>query len=133
MHTGKRPGVPEVNVWGISDKDLFLEANELFREKDKPFFAYIQTSGNHRPYNKTIPMADSDFVKIAVPEAELKRYGFESIDELNCFWYPVYFIQKFMEAATQEKNFHNQVFFSQKMRQDEAEKEKKDPPDRQPG
>ncbi|MFN8290302.1 MAG: sulfatase-like hydrolase/transferase [Chitinophagaceae bacterium] len=25
MHTGKRPGIPEVNVWGISDKELFLK------------------------------------------------------------------------------------------------------------
>lgn len=110
MHTGKRPGVPEVNVWGISDKELFLEANEIFKKKDKPFFAYIQTSGNHRPYNKTIPVTDSDFVRVTVPEAELKRYGFESIDELNCFRYSDYCIQKFMEAAQQEKYFHNTIF-----------------------
>jgi len=110
MHTGKRKGIPEVNVWGISDKDLFLEANELFRKKDKPFFAYIQTSGNHRPYNKTIPASDTGFIKVFVPDEELKRYGFESIDEFNCFRYSDYCIKKFMEAAQQEKYFQNTIF-----------------------
>jgi phosphoglycerol transferase MdoB-like AlkP superfamily enzyme len=110
MHTGKRPGVPEVNVWGIGDKDLLLEAHEVFSKKDKPFFAYIQTSGNHRPYNKTIPATDTDFVKVFVPEEELKRYGFESIDEFNCFRYSDYCIRKFIEAAQKERYFQNTIF-----------------------
>jgi phosphoglycerol transferase MdoB-like AlkP superfamily enzyme len=110
MHTGKRKNVPEVNVWGISDKNLFLEANDVFRQKDKPFFAYIQTSGNHRPYNKTIPATDTDFERVFVPDEELKRYGFESIDEFNCFRYADYCIRKFMEAAQKEKYFHNTIF-----------------------
>jgi phosphoglycerol transferase MdoB-like AlkP superfamily enzyme len=110
MHTGKRKNIPEINVWGIGDKDLFLEANHVFRQMDKPFFAYIQTSGNHRPYNRTIPAADTDFVKKFVPDAELKRLGFESLDELNCFRYADYCIQKFIEAAQKEKYFHNTIF-----------------------
>lgn len=110
MHTGKRKSVPEVNVWGISDKELFLEANEVFRQKTTPFFAYIQTSGNHRPYNKTIPESDTDFVKIDVPEEELKKYGFESLDEFNCFRYSDYCMKKFIQAAQQEKYFDNTIF-----------------------
>jgi phosphoglycerol transferase MdoB-like AlkP superfamily enzyme len=110
MHTGKRKNVPEVNVWGISDKDLLLEANGVFRQKDKPFFAYIQTSGNHRPYNKTIPANDLDFERVFVSDVELKRYGFESIDEFNCFRYADYCIRKFIEAAQKEKYFHNTIF-----------------------
>ena len=93
MHTGKRPGVPEVNVWGISDKDLFLEAHEVFKKKEEPFFAYIQTSGNHRPYNKSIPESDTAFKPVFVPDEELKKYGFESIDEFNCFRYSDYCIR----------------------------------------
>ncbi|MEI9958201.1 MAG: sulfatase-like hydrolase/transferase [Ferruginibacter sp.] len=42
-----------VDVWGISDKNLFLEANSVLKEQSKPFFAVIQTADNHRPY--TIP------------------------------------------------------------------------------
>jgi phosphoglycerol transferase MdoB-like AlkP superfamily enzyme len=110
MHTGKRPGIPDVNVWGISDKHLFAEANETFRKKTAPFFAYIQTSGNHRPYNKTIPVDDTDFVRINVPEETLKKYGFESLDEFNCFRYSDYCIQKFMEAAQKETYFQNTIF-----------------------
>ncbi|MGQ0739799.1 MAG: LTA synthase family protein [Bacteroidota bacterium] len=110
MHTGKRKNIPEVNVWGISDKELFLEANEVFKQKDKPFFAYIQTSGNHRPYDKTMAKTDTDFVKLEVPEEDLKKYGFESIDEFNAFRYFDYCIREFMEAAEKENYFHNTIF-----------------------
>lgn len=110
MHTGKRSGIPDVNVWGISDKHLFAEANETFRKKTAPFFAYIQTSGNHRPYNKTIPVDDTDFVRVNVPEETLKKYGFESLDEFNCFRYSDYCIQKFLEAAQKETYYQNTIF-----------------------
>ncbi len=110
MHTGKRDNLDEVNVWGISDKQLFLEANETLKKTDKPFFAYIQTSGNHRPYNRSIPVSDSDFTRKFVPDPELHKYGFESLDEYNCFRYSDYCIQKFIEAAQKENYFHNTIF-----------------------
>ncbi|MBM3416159.1 MAG: hypothetical protein FJY20_06865 [Bacteroidetes bacterium] len=109
-HIGKRPGVPEVNVWGISDKELFLEANSVFRQLNRPFFAYIQTSGNHRPFDRTMASTDTDFVKLKIENDELKKYGFESIDEFNAFRYFDYCVQKFIEAAQQEKYFHNTIF-----------------------
>ncbi len=110
MHTGARQNVPDVNVWGISDKDLFFEANDEFRKADKPFFAYIQTAGNHRPYNKTIPATDAGFIRIKANVDELARYGFESEDEYNCFRYSDYCFQKFIEAASKEKYFANTIF-----------------------
>lgn len=110
MHTGQRKGIPEVNVWGISDKELFLEANNVFKSKDKPFFAYIQTAGNHRPYNKTIPVTDTDFKRKSVPDEEIIKYGFESLDEYNCFRYSDYCFQQFIEAARKEKYFQNTIF-----------------------
>lgn len=109
-HTGKRKDIPDVNVWGIGDKDLFLEANDVFRKKDKPFFAYIQTSGNHRPYNQTIPENETGFEKKFVSDDELNKYGFESLDEYNCFRYSDYCIQKFLEAAQKEAYFSNTIF-----------------------
>src|SRR6187551_1419599 len=57
MHTEENFTSPKINVWGISDKDLFLEANKVMRTEQKPFFAFIQTSGNHRPY--MVPMKDT--------------------------------------------------------------------------
>lgn len=110
MHTGKRKDIADVNVWGIGDKELFLEANELFSKKDKPFFAYIQTSGNHRPYDRTIPKNETGFMPAFVPDTELKKYGFESLDEYNCFRYSDYCFRKFIEAAQKESYFQNTIF-----------------------
>ena len=45
-----------IDVWGISDKNLFLEANDVLKQQTHPFFAVIQTADNHRPY--TIPEED---------------------------------------------------------------------------
>jgi len=110
MHAGKRPGLPEVNVWGISDKNLFLEANSVFKQRSRPFFAYIQTSGNHRPYNRTIPATDTDFHRVFVADDQLKQYGFESLDEYNCFRYSDYCFRHFIETASKEPYFQNTIF-----------------------
>src|SRR5258705_6838691 len=79
MHTKGSFHEPEINVWGISDKDLFLEANTVFKKQGKPFFAYIQTAGNHHPYDKSISPLDTDFHKIEIDKKELKKYGFGSL------------------------------------------------------
>ena len=108
MHTEGSFSSPKINVWGISDKDLFLEANRVFKSQAKPFFAIVQTSDNHRPY--MIPRQDSDFVKLNVSEQELLKYGFESVDEYNTFRYSDYCFRSFMEAAQKEAYFHNTIF-----------------------
>ena len=108
IHAADSFGLPEINVWGISDKDLFLKANEVFRKYTKPFFAFIQTSDNHRPY--TIPEKDKDFEKIVVSDIELKKYGFESLQEYTAFRYSDYCFRKFLEAAQKETYFHNTIF-----------------------
>jgi phosphoglycerol transferase MdoB-like AlkP superfamily enzyme len=108
MHTEKSFRSPKVNVWGISDKDLFLEANNVFRKQDKPFFAIIQTSDNHRPY--MIPQKDTDFVRSVVSQEELEKYGFDSPEEYNSFRYSDYCFRKFIDAAQKEDYFHNTIF-----------------------
>jgi phosphoglycerol transferase MdoB-like AlkP superfamily enzyme len=108
MHTEKDFRFPKLNVWGISDKNLFLEANEVFKKETVPFFAIVQTSGNHRPY--MIPEEDKDFIQEFVTDEKLKQYGFESLQEYNAFRYFDYCIQKFMEAAEKESYFHNTIF-----------------------
>jgi phosphoglycerol transferase MdoB-like AlkP superfamily enzyme len=99
---------PKVNVWGISDKDLFTESNTVLAKEQKPFFAIIQTADNHRPY--TIPETDKDFVKKNFPKDSLEKYGFLSIEEYNAFAYMDYSIQHFIELAKKEKYFHNTIF-----------------------
>ena len=99
----------EINVWGISDKDLFLEANKTLSKNTKPFFAIIQTADNHRPY--TIPPEDLKvFVKKTVPKDSLLKFGFENNDEYNAFRYTDFCIEQFIEAAKKEKYFNETLF-----------------------
>lgn len=106
---------PSLNVWGISDKDLFLEANEVLKKsagpggQEKPFFAIIQTADNHRPY--TIPDEDKPSVKLRnFSKDSLERNGFWSNEELNAYAYMDYTYKVFMEAAEKEKYFDNTIF-----------------------
>jgi phosphoglycerol transferase MdoB-like AlkP superfamily enzyme len=101
--------VREVDVWGISDKNLFLEANKTLKAKNAPFFAIIQTADNHRPY--TIPTEDmGDFQKKTVSADSLRKFGFESNEEYNAFRYSDYCIQQFIESAKKEAYFKNTLF-----------------------
>ncbi|MEJ7611592.1 MAG: sulfatase-like hydrolase/transferase [Ferruginibacter sp.] len=99
---------PKLNVWGISDKNLFLEANKVMAKQTKPFFTIIQTADNHRPFN--LPEEDKDFIAKNIPEEQLLKYGFESLKEYNAFAYTDYCFKKFMEAAKTEAYFNNTIF-----------------------
>ena len=99
----------KIDVWGISDKNLFLESNRILKQQTKPFFAVIQTADNHRPY--TIPADDKDeFKLLSYSSDSLKRFGFESNEEMNAFRYTDFGYQKFMEAAKKEAYFKNTIF-----------------------
>ena len=99
----------EIDVWGISDKNLFLEANKTLSKNTKPFFAIIQTADNHRPY--TIPAEDLKvFVKKTVPKDSLLKFGFENNEEYNAFRYTDFCIEQFIEAAKKEKYFNETLF-----------------------
>lgn len=97
-----------IDVWGISDKNLFLEANKLFAQQKEPFFAVIQSSDNHPPY--TIAEEDKDFVRKELNEKELEKYGFESVEQYNAIRYFDYSVEKFMESAKKEPYFQNTLF-----------------------
>src|SRR5690606_30570339 len=74
---------PNVDVWGISDLELFRESDQILRAlpEDKPFFAYIQTAGNHRPF--TIPPENDGFVALDVPLETVQEYGSRSVEQYN--------------------------------------------------
>ena len=97
-----------LNVWGISDKNLFLEAEDVFSKQEKPFFAIIQTADNHRPFS--IPPEDTDFEKRIVSEDTLRKYGFESLKEFQAFCYTDYCFKKLIEGAKKDKWFNNTIF-----------------------
>jgi phosphoglycerol transferase MdoB-like AlkP superfamily enzyme len=97
-----------LNVWGISDKNLFLEAENIFNEQKKPFFAIVQTADNHRPYS--IPPEDTDFEKRIVDEDTLHKYGFESLQEFQSFCYTDYCFKTLIENAKKQSWFNNTIF-----------------------
>ena len=99
---------PVVDVWGISDADLLLAANDVFRSERKPFFAIIQTSGNHRPY--TIPNASHGFSLAHVSDGMLRANGFESEEELNGFRFLDHSLGLFFRQAKREQYFANTIF-----------------------
>lgn len=100
---------PRIDVWGISDKNLLLEADKVLRTQTRPFFAVIQTADNHRPY--TIPEEDRDEFKLAdVPPGDLQAAGYESLAELNAFRYADFALEKFMTAAKASPYFDNTLF-----------------------
>lgn len=97
-----------LNVWGISDKNLFLESEKVLSENKKPFFAIIQTADNHRPYS--IPPEDIDFIKRVENEDTLHKYGFESLKEFQSFCYTDYCFKTFIENAKKQPWFNNTIF-----------------------
>ncbi len=100
---------PALDVWGISDADLFMEANQVIRRiKDKPFFAMIQTSGNHRPFK--IPKNSRDFKTVEVDEKILKKNGFYSLKEYNGFRFLDHCLGYYFDLARKEDYFNNTVF-----------------------
>ncbi|HET6256818.1 MAG TPA: sulfatase-like hydrolase/transferase [Puia sp.] len=100
---------PKVDVWGISDKNLFLEATNVLKRQQEPFFAIIQTADNHRPY--TIPREDQkEFHSIRVSQDSLRKYGYTSNEEMNAFRYTDFGYRIFIEAASREKFFSNTIF-----------------------
>jgi phosphoglycerol transferase MdoB-like AlkP superfamily enzyme len=99
----------KVDVWGISDKNLFLETNKILASQTKPFISIIQTADNHRPY--TIPEEDGkEFKKLDLPADTLSKYGFDDNGQLNAFRYTDFCYSKFIEAAKKEKYFDNTIF-----------------------
>ncbi len=101
---------PVVDVWGISDLDLFKEADQILREqpRDKPFFAYIQTAGNHRPF--TIPKNNDDFKVLELPEEEVAKHGFRSPAQFNAVRLLDYNIGRFMEMAEASGYLNDTIF-----------------------
>jgi phosphoglycerol transferase MdoB-like AlkP superfamily enzyme len=99
---------PEINVWGISDKDLFTEAGEVLKQQSKPFFAMIQTAHNHRPF--MLPPNEKEFTCPKLDAATLAKNGFESQAEYEAFCYTDFCFKRFMEAAKQQPYFNNTIF-----------------------
>jgi len=111
---------PVSDVWGISDHDLFKETIRHIKESQdggdkRPFFAVVQTAGNHRPY--TIPQADlgppdkpGPFLLRQATPRQLADAGFTSVLEYNAYRYLDWSVGRFFEMARQQPWFDDTVF-----------------------
>ena len=85
------------NVWGVCDEDLFnktlKEADKSYNE-DKPFFSFIMTTSNHRPF--TFPREH-----LSQPQRVGRDSGVNYTD---------YAISKFLKDAAKKPWFDNTLF-----------------------
>ena len=105
---GAFPGVPVVDVWGIADADLLQQVHQSLATKTRPFWAFVQTSGNHPPF--TVPKHLADFKVEPKPDSELNPAGFVSSEEYNAVRLMDYSLRKFFEAAERAPYYRNTVF-----------------------
>lgn len=101
---------PQVDVWGISDLDFFKESTRILGAlpKDKPFFAYLQTSGNHRPF--TIPKDNDGFEALDLPLEQVQQAGSRSVEQYNAVRLLDFNIGRLMELA-KEQGFYDDTIF----------------------
>lgn len=100
------------DVWGISDLDLFREANRILNEEQKqekkPFFAIIQTAGYHRPY--TIPDDNAGFVTKDIGEELAHKRSFVSVAEYNSLRFSDHALHEFFKLAEKSDYYDNTIF-----------------------
>ena len=99
---------PQVDGWGVSDVVLFDKADKVLREQKKPFFAFIQTAGNHRPYG--IPSDHPGFELAQVDEKVLAENGFDGLPAFNGLRYLDFALGSFFAKARQSPYFRSTVF-----------------------
>jgi phosphoglycerol transferase MdoB-like AlkP superfamily enzyme len=101
---------PVVDVWGISDLDLFKETDQILQAlpKDKPFFAYVQTAGNHRPF--TIPKTNDGFEVKHPTLEEVQAAGSRSVEQYNAVRLLDFNIGRLMEIAKAGGYYDNTIF-----------------------
>ena len=98
-----------VDVWGISDLDLFKEAHNIFEKQQRPFIALVQTGGFHRPY--TIPKENDGFVmREDITAEQIQNYGFSSLQEYNSIRFQDYTLQRFFELNQDSDYYPNTIF-----------------------
>jgi len=101
---------PRLDVWGISDNDLFKVAHSTFENinTSNPFFAVVQTATNHRPYS--IPVDIEGFNLISLEKSILSNAGFDSQEQFNAIRMLDHAVGEFISYAKSSSYFNNTVF-----------------------
>jgi len=90
----KKDEITFANIWGVCDEDIFNKAIKVANSSKKPFFNYIMTISNHRPY--TYP--DN---KIDIPSHTGRKGAVKYTD---------FAIGEFIKKAKKESWFDNTIF-----------------------
>ena len=80
----------------------------LAQKTEEPFFAIIQTAGNHRPFK--IPEDSKGYKHEDVDKEVLTENGFYSLEEYNGFRFLDHSLGYYFDEAKKEKYFDNTVF-----------------------
>jgi len=99
---------PNIDVWGISDLELFRESAQALAKTTKPFIAFIQTAGFHRPY--TIPEKNDNFIAPSITEAQADYLGFISEAEYRSLAFSDHALKRFFDFVKDEPWFANTIF-----------------------
>lgn len=84
-------------TWGVSDEDLFIKANEIFKAHDNnPFFALLLSTSNHDPFE--------------FPDGRFELYEQPKMTRHNAMKYADYALGKFFDMAKKESYYENTVF-----------------------
>lgn len=101
-------GSSKTDIWGVSDLELFKQANQKLNRQNSPFFAFIQTAGYHRPYS--IPSKTDGFKLKDITEKQIADYGFSSKDEFNSLRFADHALGKFFEMAKRSNYYKDTLF-----------------------
>lgn len=96
--------------WGVSDLGVFEKAHAVLSAQPGPFFAFIQTSGNHKPYGiPDSPAERRGFEPVREDEQLLRANGFDSLAAYNSLRYFDHSLGHFFDLARQAAWFRDTV------------------------
>jgi phosphoglycerol transferase MdoB-like AlkP superfamily enzyme len=108
---GNYGNASRVDTWGVPDLPMLEKANEVFKAQNKPFFAFIQTSGNHRPF--TIPTRPEElrgFKPVSLDDVQVRAAGFDDLAAYNGLRYFDHALGNFFRLARAEPYYRNTLF-----------------------
>jgi phosphoglycerol transferase MdoB-like AlkP superfamily enzyme len=86
-----------LGTWGVSDEDLVVKANEVFKSHgERPFFALMLSTTNHSPFE--------------FPQGRIELHEQPANNRHNAMKYADYAIGKLFELARQEAYYKNTIF-----------------------
>jgi phosphoglycerol transferase MdoB-like AlkP superfamily enzyme len=86
-----------LGTWGVSDEDLVVKANEVFKAHGRrPFFALMLSTTNHSPFE--------------FPEGRIELHEHPANTRHNAMKFADYAIGKLFELARQEDYYKNTIF-----------------------